>query len=235
MLITIFRTTAAIGAMLLTVGPASAHSLDAMLKDLDPATLGEVNFATSCTAEGHEAFEIGLLLLHHMMYRQSAAAFQAAAEADPNCAMAQWGIAMTKFHPLWPGGPTPEETEAGQAAAAQLAQMDPGTAREAAYVDAVQAFYAGEDLSFRERLAAWASEQRELAAAYPDDLDAAAFDALAQLTMAPLGPDAVPVLRDAGERMDALRTRAPRHPGGYHYAIHACLTSAPMGQIRQIA
>jgi tetratricopeptide (TPR) repeat protein len=221
MLITIFRTTAAIGAMLLTVGPASAHSLDAMLKDLDPATLGEVNFATSCTAEGHEAFEIGLLLLHHMMYRQSAAAFQAAAEADPNCAMAQWGIAMTKFHPLWPGGPTPEETEAGQAAAAQLAQMDPGTAREAAYVDAVQAFYAGEDLSFRERLAAWASEQRELAAAYPDDLDAAAFDALAQLTMAPLGPDAVPVLRDAGERMDALRTRAPRHPGGYHYAIHA--------------
>jgi tetratricopeptide (TPR) repeat protein len=192
-----------------------------MLKDLDPATLGEVDFATTCTSEGQKAFDVGLLLLHHMMYRQSAAAFEASAEADPNCAMAQWGIAMTKFHPLWPGGPTPEETAAGHAAADRLAQMDPGTAREAAYAEAVQAFYAGEDLPFRERLAAWAGKQRELGATYPDDLDAAAFDALAQLTMAPRGPDAVPVLRDAGQRMDALRAKAPRHPGGYHYAIHA--------------
>lgn len=221
MLNAIFRTTAAVGAMALTIGSASAHSLDAMLKDLDPATLGEVDFETSCTPKGQAAFHIGLLLLHHMMYRQSAAAFEASAEADPNCAMAQWGISMTKFHPLWPGGPTPEETTAGQGAAAQLAQMDPGTAREAAFSEAVQAFYAGEDLTFRERLAAWAEKQRELGAAYPNDPDAAAFDALAQLTMAPRGPDAVPVLRDAGQRMDALRARAPRHPGGYHYAIHA--------------
>lgn len=218
---TVLGATAAVGAMVLGPGSVSSHSLDAMLEDLDPATLGEVNFATSCNSEGQERFHIGLLLLHHMMYRQSADAFEAAAEADPECAMAQWGIAMTKFHPLWPGGPTPEETEAGQSAAARLAQMDPGTAREAAYADAVQAFYAGEDLTFRERLEAWAGKQRELGAAYPDDLDAAAFDALAQLTTAPHGPDAVPVLRDAAQRMDALRAKAPRHPGGYHYAIHA--------------
>ncbi len=218
---TILRTTAAVGVAVLAIGPASAHSLDAMLEGLDPATLGEVDFATSCITEGQEAFEFGLLLLHHMMYRQSAAAFEAAAEADPDCAMAQWGIAMTKFHPLWPGGPTPEETAAGQAAAARMAQLESGTGREAAYVEAVQAFYAGEGLTFRERLAAWAGKQRELGAAYPDDLDAVAFHALAQLTMAPRGPDAVPVLRDAGGRMDALREKAPRHPGGYHYAIHA--------------
>ncbi|SPJ26478.1 hypothetical protein [Palleronia abyssalis] len=221
MLNEIFRMTAAVGAMALTMGPASAHSLDAVLEELDPATLGEVDFPTTCSTEGQEAFDVGLLLLHHMMYRQSAAAFEAAAEADPDCAMAQWGIAMTKFHPLWPGGPTPEETAAGQAAAARLAGMDPGTAREAAYADAVQAFYAGEELSFRDRLAAWAVKQRDLGAAYPDDLDAAAFDALAQLTVAPMGPEAVPVLRDAGQRMDTLRAKAPRHPGGYHYAIHA--------------
>lgn len=221
MINTILRTTTAVGALVLAVGTASAHSLDAMLKDLDPETLGEVDFATSCTTEGQRAFDIGLLLLHHMMYRQSAAAFEAAAETDPDCAMAQWGIAMTKFHPLWPGGPTPEETEAGQAAIARLAEMDPGTEREAAYIEAVQAFYAGDDLTFRDRLAAWASKQRALSAAYPDDLDAVAFDALSQLTMAPRGPDAVPVLRKAGARMDALRAKAPRHPGGYHYAIHA--------------
>lgn len=87
---TIFRTTAAVGVMALAIGPASAHSLDAMLEGLDPATLGEVDFATSCNIEGQKAFEIGLLLLNHMMYRQSAAAFEAAAEADPDCAMAPW-------------------------------------------------------------------------------------------------------------------------------------------------
>lgn len=218
---TIFTISAAAGALLLAVETATAHSLDAMLKDLDPSSLGEVEFATSCTAEGQAAFDVGLLLLHHMMYRQADAAFQAAAEADPDCAMAQWGIAMTKFHPLWPGGPTPEETAAGQAAAERLAQMEPGTAREAAYAEAVLAFYAGEDLTFRQRLVAWAAKQRELDETYPDDVDAAAFDALAQLTVAPRGPDAVPELRDAGQRMDALRAKAPRHPGGYHYAIHA--------------
>ncbi|MGI3168992.1 hypothetical protein ACRARG_07575 [Pseudooceanicola sp. C21-150M6] len=215
------RILAPVAAICLAAGPVGAHSLDAMLSELDPATLGDVNFPISCNDEAQSAFDIGLLLLHHMMYRQADGAFQAAAQADPDCAMAQWGIAMTKFHPLWPGGPTPAETAAGQAAVQRLQGLEPGTAREQAYIDAMSAFYAGEDLTFRERLAAWAVKQRTLDDAYPDDPDAAAFDALAQLTMAPRGPDAVPELMDAGARMDALRAAAPRHPAGYHYAIHA--------------
>ena len=182
--------------------------------------LGEVSFETSCAEAAAAPFERGLLLLHHMMYRQSAAAFEEAAAADPDCAMAQWGIAMTKFHPLWPGGPTPEETAAGRTAAEQLAAMTPGSEREAAYVEAVLAFYSGEDVPYRERLAAWAKAQRALAETY-DDPDARAFASLAQLTVAPRGADAVPDLIEAGERMDALRREAPGHPGAYHYAIHA--------------
>lgn len=218
---TLLKGTVLVGAMAFVIGPASAHSLDTILKDLDPTSLGEVDFATSCSAEGDAAFQVGLLLLHHMMYRQSDAAFQAAAEADPDCAMAQWGIAMTKFHPLWPGGPTPEETAAGRAAAERLSQMEQDTLREADYAEAVLAFYSGDDVPFRKRLAAWAGKQRELDETYPDDLDAVAFDALAQLTIAPIGPSSVPELIDAGRRMDALREKAPRHPAGYHYAIHA--------------
>ncbi len=172
-------------ALILLASASTAHSPDTLLNGLNAGELGHVNFATSCSAEAQPNFETGLLLLHHMMYRQSAIHFAAAAEADADCAMAQWGIAMTKFHPLWPGGPSPEETEAGRAAVAHLAEMDPGTPREAAYIEAVQAFYAGEDKTFRERLAAWAAKQREIDAAFPEDLDAVAFDALAQLTMAP--------------------------------------------------
>ncbi|WP_082899329.1 hypothetical protein [Sulfitobacter sp. EhC04] len=208
-------------ALILLAAPSMAHSLDTILKGLNPADLGQVAFATSCNDDAQPVFETGLLLLHHMMYRQSAQAFEAATEADPDCAMAQWGIAMTKFHPLWPGGPSPEETEAGRAAVARLAELDAGTPREAAYIEAVQAFYSGEDKTFRERLSVWAAKQRQLDEAFPDDIDAAAFDALAQLTVAPRGPEAVPELRDAGARMDSLRTQAPLHPAGYHYAIHA--------------
>ncbi|EPX83930.1 hypothetical protein [Salipiger mucosus] len=221
MLNTLLKTTAAAGVLTLAGAPGWAHTLDAMLEELDPATLGEVNFETSCNEQAQAAFQIGLLLLHHMMYRQSDSAFRAATEADPDCAMAQWGIAMTNFHPLWPGGPTPDEMAAGKAAVDMLSGMQIGTQREQAYVGAVKAFYSGEDLSFPVRLDAWAEKQRAVYDAYPDDIEAAAFDALAQLTVAPRGAEAVPELRDAGQRMDALRTEAPRHPGGYHYAIHA--------------
>ncbi|MCX7567694.1 hypothetical protein OS189_15210 [Sulfitobacter sp. F26169L] len=217
----ISKTTVSLVGLLLATGPAAAHNLDAVMEGLDSSTLGKVEFATSCTEDAHDNFQVGLLLLHHMMYRQSAQVFSVAAETDPECAMAQWGIAMTKFHPLWPGGPTPEETAAGQSAAAKLSEMEAGSDREAAYIDAVRAFYAGGDVGFRGRLAAWAAKQREIDDAYPDDLDAKALDALAQLTMAPRGPDAVPELRAVGKRMDALRVTAPYHPAGYHYALHA--------------
>lgn len=208
-----FRCTVAVSAIALLQNQASAQS--------ETAQLGEVNFETSCTEAGGAAFETGLLLLHHMMYRQSAKAFEQSADADPDCAMAQWGLAMSMFHPLWPGGPTPEETAAGHAAAAKLAKMDPGSAREAAFIKAALAFYEGDDVPYRKRLAAWAKEQRALLNAFPEDHDARAFTSLAQMTVAPRGADAVPDLIEAGERMDALRAEAPRHPGAYHYAIHA--------------
>ncbi len=63
-------------------------------------------------------------LLHNMMYIQAEALFNQAAMADPQCAMAQWGIAMANFHPLWPGGPTAEETARGTAAAEKLGGVD---------------------------------------------------------------------------------------------------------------
>ncbi|MCK0150365.1 hypothetical protein MWU54_10050 [Marivita sp. S6314] len=187
----------------------------------DTSRLGDVSLDISCKDDARPSFETGLLLLHHMMYREAAAAFEEAAHADPQCAMAQWGIAMSKFHPLWPGGPTPEETEAGHAAAIALGDMNTGSALEAEFTQAVMAFYAGDDVPYRARLTAWATAQRAVEESFPDHDEAVAFGALAQLTLAPRGPEAVPELSDAGARMDRLRARSPLHPAGYHYAIHA--------------
>ena len=185
------------------------------------ANLGEVQFQTSCTEAGEGAFETGLLLLHHMMYRRSAEAVEKAIATDPKCAMAQWGLAMSKFHPLWPGGPTPEETKIGRLAAKRLADMGHGSKYEAAFIDAVLTFYEGEEVPYRARLAAWAKAQLAVLEAFPDDHEAQAFGSLAQMTLAPKGPAAVPDLIEAGARTDALRAKAPRHPGASHYSIHA--------------
>lgn len=191
------------------------------LASADTSKLGDVTLEISCSADAKPSFETGLLLLHHMMYRDAAVAFNEAATTDPGCAMAQWGIAMTKFHPLWPGGPTSEETADGRAAAAKLENMNAGTPLEESLIQAARAFYEGEGASYRDRLVAWAAAQQEVEAQFPEHDEAIAFGALAQLTVAPRGPAAVPDLIEAGGRMDALRARSPLHPAGYHYAIHA--------------
>ena len=84
----LFKTAAAIVGLTLTTAPAVPHSLDAVMEGLDPATLGKVNFVTSCNSDAEEAFEVGLLLLHHMMYRQSARAF-GASRTGLRCAQAK--------------------------------------------------------------------------------------------------------------------------------------------------
>ncbi len=202
-----------LAALLAAPQPLLAHGAE--------AHLGEVDFPTSCTEAADAAFTTGLKHLHHMMYAQSALAFKEAAATDPECAMAQWGIAMASFHPLWPGGPTPDETATGRAAAARLLEMGHGTPREAAFIGAALAFYRGEDVPYPTRLANWATAQRAVLEAFPDDPEAQAFASLAQMTVAPPGPDAVPELIAAGERTDALRAKAPHHPGAFHYSIHA--------------
>jgi tetratricopeptide (TPR) repeat protein len=67
----------------------------------DGQQLGAVDFSISCSQQAQKEFHVGLAQLHHMMYGQAREHFQAAAEADAQCAMAHWGVAMTSFQPIW--------------------------------------------------------------------------------------------------------------------------------------
>ena len=193
------------------------------------STLGQIDFPVSCKAAAQAAITGGAVLLHHMMYRMAEARFEAAAEADPDCAMAQWGIAMSNFHPLWPGIQSPLEREDGLAAIARAEALDPGTARERAYLAAAARFYDPDLETWPARRAAWAEAQRQLHADYPRDVDAAAFAALAMLATAPPGPEGIEVQREAGASLEALHAQAPEHPGALHYLIHA-YDSPPMAR-----
>src|SRR5881392_2140364 len=76
-----------------------------------PEKLGTVEFPVSCSGDVQKRFERGVALLHSFAYSAAEKVFNEVIKADPNCAMAHWGIAMTYFHPLWPP-PLPEETVA---------------------------------------------------------------------------------------------------------------------------
>lgn len=186
-----------------------------------PSVATGADFTTSCNETADREFNDGLTLLHNMMYIQAEAAFGAAAAADPDCAMAEWGVAMSNFHPLWPGTPTAAETERGMAAAEKLATLKPGTPLEAALIAAVEAFYSPQHDGYTARLSAWGNAQMDAAADHPDDIDAAALGALAGIALAPRGPGRLDVLADIGTTLDALHQIDPSHPGVIHYAIHA--------------
>jgi tetratricopeptide (TPR) repeat protein len=204
----------------LALGLFAAASLGAPPASAQTSEMGVVAFETSCDAAAQPAFDEAITLLHHMMYVQAEAAFGRAAAADPDCAMAQWGIGMANFHPLWAGQPSEEGAARGQAAMQRAAALAPGSDREAAWLDAVQAFYGAAGDGYGAQLAAWAEAQEALLARFPDDVDAGAFAALARLATAPRDPEFA-VHWEVGAMLEDLNARAPEHPGVFHYAIHA--------------
>src|SRR5579884_4117854 len=70
-------------------------------EDLTPDQLGTVHFPVSCAPEVQKPFERGVALLHSFWYEEAQKEFEDIARQDPQCAMANWGIAMSLWHQLW--------------------------------------------------------------------------------------------------------------------------------------
>jgi tetratricopeptide (TPR) repeat protein len=181
--------------------------------------LGVVNFETSCADEVGEDINSAVALLHHMMYEQAEATFRGVAEADPQCAMASWGVAMSQLHPLW-APPTEAEIQKGLEAVGSARELGANSDREQAYIDAIGAFFET-DGDFPTRVAAWEKGQRAVMDAHPDDIDAGAFAALAALAVAPKSDATFEAQEQAGAMLERLHSEAPEHPGLFHYTIHA--------------
>ena len=67
----------------------------------DKQQLGQIVFPTSCATDVQDDFNRAVAMLHSFWYQAAEKAFAALAQEDPSCAMAHWGIAMARFHPLW--------------------------------------------------------------------------------------------------------------------------------------
>lgn len=206
------------GGLLLTAGVAAAA---APATGSEPGAFGTVDFPVSCGEAEQRDFNLAVAVLHSFWFDEAQRRFEAIAERAPDCAMAQWGIAMSLWQPLWrpPAGPALEQ---GHAAVQRARRRVPATAqRERAWIEAIGAFYDRKDRPHGERVKAYARAMRRLYAAWPDDVEAGAFYGLALQAAAPRDDRSYAQQRRAAEMLGELFERHPDHPGIAHYLIHA--------------
>jgi hypothetical protein len=202
----------------------------------DLRAAGAVDFPVSCAPAVRSEFMRGVALLHSFFYEEARRIFTAVAEKDPTSAMAQWGIAMTWWHPIWTP-PSLEEMRAGKAASDQAVAMTAGTDRERRFITALNAYYNTPDragtgvvgqschgpVGPRERVIAYEKAMRKLSDRYPDDFEAQTFYALAILAVGYATPADTTLsnqLQAAGI-LEKLWKKNPNHPGVTHYLIHS--------------
>src|SRR5213080_4812186 len=202
----------------------------------DLRAAGKVEFPISCASSVQSEFSRGVALLHSFFYEEARRVFTSVAERDPKCAMAQWGIAMTWWHPIWTP-PTPNEMSAGKAAADKAMAMKAGTDLERGFIAALNAYYNTPDgpatgdvgqschgpVGPRDRVIAYEKAMRTLSERYPDDFEAQTFYALAVLAVGYANPTDTTLSNQlkAAAILEKLWTKNPNHPGIAHYLIHS--------------
>jgi hypothetical protein len=182
--------------------------------------VGSVQFETSCSKDVAASFNRAVALLHSFQYEQTRQAFAEIAKAHPDCAMAQWGIAMSHYHGLWDSG----DIVAGRAALRQaqlIATSNPVmTAREKAYIEALAEIYVEDGKYKTAHAQAFEQKMGALQAAFPGDSEAAIFHALSLAITAPKTDKTFANQRKCGEILEPLLAKYPHHPGIAHYIIH---------------
>lgn len=183
--------------------------------------LGTVDFAVSCGAGTQAYFDRGVALLHDFWYEESVKQFERIVKADPGCAMAHWGVAMSGFHEIWDRPDAAARASGWKEMQAALA-LPVKSEREKAYIAALADFYRPGKAEYPARVAAYSEAMGKLYAKYPEDVDAGAFYALSLLAAKSPDDTSLAQERKAMVVLKPLFAKDPDNPGVVHYIIHAC-------------
>lgn len=215
----IMRTFAGLLIVVLSCG-ASVGAQEQHHHVLAPEEIGSVHFSTSCAQTAADDFNRAIAVLHSFQYEQVREAFDAITRKDPQCAMAQWGVAMSYYHGLWDNG----DMAAGRVAlkkAQEIAAANPKTTRrEKAYIDALAEIYREDGKDTAVHAKAFEQKMGEVQTAYPEDSEAAIFHALTLAITAPKTDKTFANQRKCGEILEPIFQKQPHHPGIAHYIIH---------------
>ena len=184
--------------------------------------LGRVHFETSCTPQAQQKFDRGLAMVHSFVYPDSVAAFTEAAAADPECAIAYWGIAISHrpnplIMPL-----SAAILKNGLEAVEKGKAIGTKTERERDWLAAIELYYKDYDkVDQTTRGLAYEKAMEGLMQKYPDDPEAAIFYALALNETALPSDKTYANQVKAGAILEKVLVSQPDHPGALHYLIHS--------------
>ena len=177
--------------------------------------LGQLDFAITGSSDCQRHFREGMLAMHSFLYDQAEVSFDAALAADPRCAMASWGKAMTHDHAIW----NERDAAKGRAALASVTNEDALTPKERAYLATARAAFAKE--SGKDAHRAWLEAAAAMHQEFPDDDEVALQHALALLSVYGYDKEHLREQMEAGAIALAVLAKRPEHPGAAHYVIHS--------------
>jgi tetratricopeptide (TPR) repeat protein len=187
----------------------------------DSSHLGKVYFPTSCSAEAQPLLEKGLALLHSFQYTEARQTFEQARGRDTKCAMAHWGKAMSFYEQLW-DFPDEKQLKEGHQEIEAALQLRPKTPLELGLARTAAVFFQEDpELGHVERIRAYSAALEQLREQMPEDVEVAAYRALALVALADEDVDSLANQRKAIAILDPLFEKYQNHPGVAHYLIHA--------------
>jgi tetratricopeptide (TPR) repeat protein len=230
-----------VGAFAVLISASEGRSQEAAANNLQTPSAGDlrrsgtIQLAVTCASEVKEDFLTALALLHSFFYEEARSRFQDVARRDPACAMAQWGVAMSWYHPIW-APPSAEEFEKGREAVRMARKIGGGSDLERGLIEAIAAYFESEHTAavdapvaqtchgprqYSSRAVAFKLALERLRKAHPGEMEVDVFYALSLLGTA------VPSDKTYGNQLQAtailepLFEKHPDHPGVAHYIIHA--------------
>lgn len=215
--------------MLILLPGCASHSPDTATSAAGQLRrLGDHSMAiTAASVQAQKAFDRGLTLAYAFAHYAAEQEFRRALRADPDCAMAWWGIALVNGPHINFPVVTPERAATAWEALSQARARAAGaTALEQGLISALAERYGNPQPENRRPLdEAYAQAMRQVRSAYPDNADVATLFAEAVMDLHPWdlwrkdGPQ--PWTPEIVATIEHALALDPRHPGANHLYIHA--------------
>ena len=193
------------------------------------AGLGNHRFKiTTGSRAAQRAFDRGLTLAYAFSYTAAEDEFRKAAAADPQCAMAWWGVALVNGpHLNFPLVPPDKARTAWEALTKARALAPKSSGREQALISALGKRHASPQPENRRPLdEAYADTMRNVWQSHPHDADIATLFAESMMDLRPwdlwqLDGKPQPGTHEIVTTLERALALNPRHPGANHLYIHA--------------
>ncbi len=201
---------------------SAQHDHDHAMTSAEAVGAETIRFPTSCHADTEEEFRRAVALVHSFWFAGAIGSFEQVLELDPDCAIAHWGIALAHWGNPFAGQRNAQQLARGRAAVERGLATGAPNERETRYLEAVaELFNDNRPETQGNRTLAYENAMEALAKAYPEDLEARIFYALAISQNHVPGDQTYARQLEAGAILEPLFAMHPDHPGLAHYIIHA--------------